>query len=172
MCGRRRRVTEEITKWIDPICTPHADGAERLAAERRQCALRPDEDRSRSVAYGEPTPGTEPITGDCSVPAAVPTWRTEIAGSGRGSGGWSAVAALFSSIRCPFLVVAKITCPHSPRSSEPASEANRFAQRAGRSGCRRLPGDQDEGTERDTGQQVQCGCGYAHAAVADRMAEC
>jgi hypothetical protein len=34
-----------------------------------------------------------------------------------------------------------------------------------------LPGDQDEGTERDTGQQVQCGCGYAHAAVADRMAE-
>ena len=35
-----------------------------------------------------------------------------------------------------------------------------------------LPGDQDEGTERDTGQQVQCGCGYAHAAVADRMAEC
>jgi hypothetical protein len=38
----------------------------------------PDEDGSRSVAYGEPTPGTEPITGDCSVPAAVPTRRTEL----------------------------------------------------------------------------------------------
>ena len=34
-----------------------------------------------------------------------------------------------------------------------------------------LSGDQDEGTERDTGQQVQCGCGYSHAAIADRMAE-
>ena len=35
-----------------------------------------------------------------------------------------------------------------------------------------LPGDQDEGTEGDAGQQVQCGCGYAQAAVADRVAEC
>jgi hypothetical protein len=53
-------------------------GAPRGRAERRQCALRPDEYGSRSVAYGEPTPGTEPITGGCSVPAAVPAWRTEL----------------------------------------------------------------------------------------------
>jgi hypothetical protein len=36
---------------------------------------------------------------------------------------------------------------------------------------RLLPGDEDEGTERDTGQQVQRGGGHSHAAIADRMAE-
>jgi hypothetical protein len=34
-----------------------------------------------------------------------------------------------------------------------------------------LPGYQDERAERDTGQHVQCGCGYSHAAIADRVAE-
>jgi hypothetical protein len=59
-----------------------------------------------------------------------------IAGSGRGGSGQPAVAVLFWPIRCRFLVCVKITRPHSPGGSEPASEANRFAGRAGRSGCR------------------------------------
>src|SRR5215472_7669437 len=46
-------------------------------------------------------------------------------------------------------------------------------RRAGRPirGAALLPGDQDEGAERDTGQHVQRGRGYSHAAVADRVAE-
>ena len=112
-----------------------------------------------------------PITGDSQRACGCADVAHRIAGSGRGGSGQPAVAALFSPIRCPFLVCAKVTCPHSPGGSEPASEANRFAGRAGRSGCRLLPGDQDEGTERDTGQHVQRGCGYSHAAIADRMAE-
>jgi mutator family transposase len=56
-------------------------------------------------------------------------------------------------------------------SPEPASEANRLPRGPTGPGAALILGDQDEGTERDTGQQVQCGCGYSHAAVADRMAE-
>lgn len=62
-----------------------------------------------------------------------------ITGPGRGGSGQPAVAALFRLSAVHSWVAPRITIPHSPRGSEPgsgpASEANRFAERAGRSGC-------------------------------------
>jgi hypothetical protein len=61
---------------------------------------------------------------------------------------------------------------HEHRSSSRGSPSGQSrTPSAGITGVRLLPGDQDEGTEGDAGEQVQCGWWYAHAAVADGMAE-
>ena len=116
-----------------------------------------------------------PITGGCSVPAAVPAWRTElpdlvevvaVSRQWRRSSRPSAVrswVAPRSPARTRREVLSQVLGQRPKLTASPGGQAD--------PGAALLPGDQDEGTERDTGQQVHCGCGHSHAAVADRMAE-